>query len=105
MGLREDTFKKDRAPIDDKPETWERKVGEVRETGVKVYLGKKVIGGQMGFESEPKTTAPGVREWVESMREAGEGLMNCRLAAELAIVRLRWSAPSSQGSNPFSSRN
>ena len=85
LGLREDTFKKDRAPIDDKPETWERKVGEVRETGVKVYLGKKVIGGQMGFESEPKTTAPGVREWVESMREAGEGLsqeMKMRMGAK-----------------------
>ena len=74
LDLREDTFRKDRAPIDDKPETWERRVGEVREAGVKVYLGKKVIGGQMGFESEPKTAAPGVKGWVESMRRAGEGL-------------------------------
>ena len=85
LGLREDTFKKDRAPIDDKPETWERRVGEVREAGVKVYLGKKVIGGQMGFESEPKTAAPGVKGWVESMRRAGEGLsqeMKMRMGAE-----------------------
>ena len=46
LGLREDTFKKDRATIDDKPETWERRVGEVREAGVEARQGQKYIGAQ-----------------------------------------------------------
>ena len=91
LGLREDTFRKDKTPIDDKPETWERKVGEVREAGVKVYLGKKVIGGQMGFESEPKTTAPGVKGWVELMREAGEGLSQ-EMIRRRGAEKSRWRA-------------